>query len=66
MNVILPWALKLVLGALLLTPFIGGIGLTWIDRWWTRRLEFERKCTLSRANALVSMADRMKNDGKTN
>lgn len=59
MNDVLLWALKLVLGALVLMPFAGGIGFALIDRWWTDRLKFEESYAAARAEALRSAAEQM-------
>ncbi len=58
-NVLL-WALKLVLGALLLMPFVGMTGCAWINYWYKAKTEFTAKQAKAQAEALKAMAERMK------
>lgn len=43
MSNILLWALKIVLAALLLFPFVGVLGTTWINHYFVKKLEHQKK-----------------------
>lgn len=58
MNDVIVWALKLIIGALILMPFVGGIGCAWIDHWYKAKTEYAAKC----AEALKAMAEKARNE----
>lgn len=62
MNDVILWALKLVTGALILMPFVGGIGCAWIDHWYKAKAEYAAKCAMAQAEALKAMAEKVKNE----
>ncbi len=61
-NVLL-WALKLILGALILMPFVGGIGCAWINHWFNAKAEYEATRAMAQAEALKSMVEKTKKEG---
>ena len=37
------WALRILLAGLVLMPVVGATGCAFINHWWAKQLEFQRK-----------------------
>lgn len=66
MSETLLWALKVVLAALLITPFVGATGCSWISHWYKTKAEFMAQQAKAQSGELKMIAERMKNDNESN
>ena len=51
MTEVLLFAAKLMLGLLLVYPFVCAAGNVWVDRWWKRKAEFQGAAAKAVADA---------------
>lgn len=53
---------NLLLGGLVLMPFVGGIGFAWIDHWYNKKSEFLLKQAMALTKVMKTVVEQTKNE----